>query len=161
MNCAKNEYSFLAQFSTNYKILTMKYFFCLVFFVTFVLACNTEQTYQTDYEVVNISEETLPPVKPLKLEKINVQEDYLMGAMCFVYHDTVLLVVKTYDPYPLTHMVTIVNMNTNTKIGEYITRGEGLMKYCQLYLILVITLWIFSVFILEKLYHSMLIPLWL
>ena len=125
MNCAKNEYSFLAQFSTNYKILTMKYFFCLVFFVTFVLACNTEQTYQTDYEVVNISEETLPPVKPLKLEKINVQEDYLMGAMCFVYHDTVLLVVKTYDPYPLTHMVTIVNMNTNTKIGEYITRGEG------------------------------------
>lgn len=70
-------------------------------------------------------EENLPPVIPLKLEKIDLPEDYTMGASCYVYQDSVLLVVKEGDPKPLTHMLTIINMNTGAKIGEYFTRGNG------------------------------------
>lgn len=77
-------------------------------------------------KIVYLTEEDLPPIKTLKLEKVDLPEDYTMGDVCcFVYQDTVLLVLRDGNPYPLTHMLTLVNMNTWEKIGEYITRGRG------------------------------------
>lgn len=77
-------------------------------------------------KIVYLTEEDLPPIKTLKLEKVDLPEDYTMGnAICVIYQDSILLVVKNGDPYPLTHMLTLINMSTGEKIGEYFTRGQG------------------------------------
>lgn len=89
-------------------------------------SCGTTGNNNEECEIVKLTEETLPPISKLKLEKVELNEDYLMGhSSCFIYKDTVLLVLKDGDPYPLTHMLTIINLNTNKKIGEYFTRGQG------------------------------------
>lgn len=96
----------------------------IIFLIT--IGCCHSKPQTSEFEVVQLSENTLPPLIPLKLEKIELPEDYTMGInRCYVYHDSVLLILKTGDPYPLTHLLTIVNMNSWEKIGEYFTRGQG------------------------------------
>lgn len=90
-----------------------------------LISCSKIEKTNGQVEVVQLTEESLPPVQPLKLEKMDISEDYSMGASCFVYQDSVLLVLKDGDPYPLKYMLTLVNMNTGEKIGEYFTRGKG------------------------------------
>lgn len=99
----------------------------VVFLLLLNLAsCNTIVTPEYACEIVKLADETLPDVIPLNLEKLDIPEDYLMGcASCFIYNDSILLVLKDGDPYPLTHMLTVININTGNIIGEYFTRGKG------------------------------------
>lgn len=89
-----------------------------------MLLCGCAQKQQ-QLDDVTLLEETLPPVIPLQLEKIDIPEEYTMGSCCYVYQDSVLLVLKEGNPAPLTHMLTLFNINTGAKIGEYFTRGQG------------------------------------
>lgn len=109
----------------------MKCVLSFLLFQALVLFGCTQK--QPQYEVITLTEENLPQIIPLKLEKIDLPEDYLMGnTYCYVYKDTILLVLKKDDPYPLTHMLTIINMNTQEKIGEYFTRGQGPREFISL-----------------------------
>lgn len=104
----------------------MKKTFVSLAFLLSVVSCNTPENRSKSVEVVKLTEKTLPPVQPLKLEEIKLPEEYTMGdGYCLVYQDTILLVLKDGDPYPMSHMLTLVNMNTGEKIGEYFTRGLG------------------------------------
>lgn len=87
-----------------------------------IISCTNNKT---NYNNVLLTEKTLPEVKELELEKIDLPEDYSIGSICYVYKDTILLVLKRDNPYPLTHMLTLFNMKTWNKIGEYFTRGQG------------------------------------
>ncbi len=90
-----------------------------------MVGCNSEKQ-NGPFEIVTLQEETLPPVQPLKLEKIDINEDYTMGdPQCWIYHDSVLVVLKWDDPYPLKKMLTLVNLNTGNIIAEYFTNGRG------------------------------------
>jgi len=89
------------------------------------ISCSTSEKNTGSTKTLVLSEKKLPAVETLKLEKLNISEDFLIGSSCFVYRDSILLVLKDGDPYPLTHMLTIFNLNTSNKIGEYFTRGQG------------------------------------
>ena len=102
------------------KIITISTFLLVIF------SCNNAEKKNGQCEIIILKEETLPPVQELKMEKVDLPEDYTMGeSVCHIYQDSILIVKKNGDPYPLTHLLTLVNMNTNEKIGEYFTRGLG------------------------------------
>ena len=87
-------------------------------------ACNSQQN--TDGKIITLKEDALPPLQELKLEKIDLPEDYTMGThVCYVYQDSVLIVVKDNTHYPLRKMLTLVNLNNGSIIGEYL----GLVSY--------------------------------
>lgn len=89
-----------------------------------MVACNSGKT--TDESIVTLQEEKLPPLQQLQLEKIDLPEDYTMGMhVCYVYQDSVLIVAKDNNPYPLKKMVTLVNLNNGSIIGEYFSFGRG------------------------------------
>ena len=95
-------------------------------------ACNKQPN-----NVVTLQEEKLPPVQQLQLEKIDLPEDYTMGRnSLYIYQDSVLIVRKFKDPFPMKKMVTLVNLNNGEIIGEYFTNGRGprelLASYAQL-----------------------------
>ena len=103
----------------------MKKIIVAIGLLLFITSCNNTRKDE-QCETITLKEETLPPLQPLKLEKIELSENYTMGlSNCYIYQDSILIVVKNGDPYPLTHMLTLVNMNTDEKIGEYFTRGQG------------------------------------
>ncbi len=87
-------------------------------------ACNSQQN--TDGKIITLKEDALPPLQELKLEKIDLPEDYTMGThVCYVYQDSVLIVVKDNTHYPLRKMLTLVNLNNGSIIGEYFSFGRG------------------------------------
>lgn len=87
-------------------------------------ACNSQQN--TDGKIITLKEDALPPLQELKLEKIDLPEDYTMGThVCYVYQDSVLIVVKDNNPFPLRKMITLVNLNNGNIIGEYFSYGRG------------------------------------
>lgn len=88
------------------------------------VSCNISKT-NIDNQSIVLSDKDMPQVVPLKLEKINLNEDFLIRSSCYMYHDSILIVLKEGEPYPLTHMVTLINMNRGNKIGEYFTYGQG------------------------------------
>lgn len=95
-------------------------------------ACNKQPN-----NVVTLQEEKLPPVQQLQLEKIDLPEDYTMGRnSLYIYQDSVLIVRKFQNPFPMKKMVTLVNLNNGEIIGEYFTNGRGprelLASYAQL-----------------------------
>ena len=95
-------------------------------------ACNKQPN-----NVITLQEEKLPPVQQLQLEKIDLPEDYTMGRnSLYIYQDSVLIVRKFQNPYPMKKMVTLVNLNNGEIIGEYFTNGRGprelLASYAQL-----------------------------
>lgn len=103
----------------------MKYLLIVLLLVIFV-SCNILENPKVVCETLTLTEETMPPVQPLKLEKMDIPEDYLMGcASCVIYQDSILLALKDVDPYPLTHMLNVINLNNGDIIGEYFTRGKG------------------------------------
>ena len=103
----------------------MKYLLIVLLLVIFV-SCNILENPKVVCETLTLTEETLPPVQPLKLEKMELCEDYTMGnSSCFVYQDSILLVLKNGNPYPLTHMLTLVNLNNGEQIGKYFSQGRG------------------------------------
>ena len=98
-------------------------------------ACNKQST--DNCEIVTLQEEKLPPVQQLQLEKIDLPEDYTMGRnSLYIYQDSVLIVRKFQNPFPMKKMVTLVNLNNGEIIGEYFTNGRGprelLASYAQL-----------------------------
>jgi len=107
------------------KIFNMRHFFVL-FLMASLASCNIGVESNVRYGTVTLTDETLPKVMPLNLVKLDISEDYVMGhTSCFVYKDSILLVLKDGDPYPLTHLLTVVNINNGNIIGEYFTRGQG------------------------------------
>ena len=103
----------------------MKGVFIFLLLVIFV-SCNILENTKVVCETLTLTEETMPPVQPLKLEKMDIPEDYLMGcASCVIYQDSILLALKDVDPYPFTHMLNVINLNNGDIIGEYFTRGKG------------------------------------
>ena len=104
----------------------MKKIIVVITLLLLIISCNNTKKSNEQSEFVELKEESLPPVQLLKLEKVGLPEDYTMGKTdCMIYQDTILAEIKIADPYPMTHMITIVNMNTWGKIGEYFTRGQG------------------------------------
>lgn len=103
----------------------MRLFFAIMLLLT-IVSCDNSTLSNSQVDIVELKEETLPPVVPLKLEKVDLPEEYTMGnSTCIMYQDTILIALKDGDPYPLKYMLTLVNMNTGEKIGEYFTRGQG------------------------------------
>ena len=99
-------------------------------------ACNSGKS-NLGYEIVTLEEEKLPPVQQLQLEKIDLPEDYTMGQnSLYIYQDSVLIVSKFQNPFPMKKMVTLVNLNNGEIIGDYFTNGRGprelLASYTQL-----------------------------
>lgn len=90
-----------------------------------VAGCNSEKQ-NGQYEIVTLQEETLPPVQPLQLEKININEDYIMGnPQKWIYQDSILIVLKYSNSYPLKKLLTLVNLNTGNIISDYFSSGRG------------------------------------
>lgn len=88
-------------------------------------ACNSGKS-TGECEIITLQEKKLPPVQTLQLEKIDLPEEYTMGMhVCYVYQDSVLIVVKDNNPYPLRKMLTLVNLNNGGIIGEYFSYGRG------------------------------------
>jgi len=104
----------------------MKKFFAIISLLLSIISCSNVDNSNGQFEIVALEEDALPIIQPLQLEKIDLLEDYTMGdGDCIIYQDTILIVLKDGDPYPLTHILTLVNMNSGQKIGEYFTRGMG------------------------------------
>jgi len=104
----------------------MKNLIIAIILLLSIISCSNSGKTQKPFEIITLNEKSLPPVQSLNLEKVDLSEEYTMGnSSCFIYQDTVLIVLKDGDPYPLTHMLTLVNMNTGEKIGEYFTHGQG------------------------------------
>lgn len=90
-----------------------------------VVGCNSEKQ-NGQYEIVTLQEEKLPPVQTLQLEKIDLPEDYTMGRnSLYIYQDTILIVNKFQNPFPMKKMVTLVNLNNGEIIADYFTNGRG------------------------------------
>ena len=89
------------------------------------VGCNSEKQ-NGQYEIVNLQEENLPPVQTLQLEKIDLSEEYTMGRnSLYIYQDTILIVNKFQNPFPMKKMVTLVNLNNGEIIADYFTNGRG------------------------------------
>ena len=104
----------------------MKYITCwLLAAVAILFSCSTDINlvkYGHLGNVVFLTEESLPPLQKLNLEKIELPES-CMASQYLVYHDSVLIAlhVKAPDPY----YVTFMKMGTWEVLGEYCKRGQG------------------------------------
>ena len=104
----------------------MKYITCwLLAAVAILFSCSTDINlvkYGHLGNVVFLTEESLPPLQKLNLEKIELPES-CMASQYVVYHDSVLIVLHAKHPDPF--YVTFMKMGTWEVIGEYCKRGQG------------------------------------
>lgn len=81
--------------------------------------------YPRTDNVVNLTEDSLPPLEYFLLMEMEVPDKYKMPT-CYMYDDSIMLIVTEENPSP--YLITVMNYNTKEIIAEYCEYGGSRKK---------------------------------
>lgn len=77
--------------------------------------------YPMTSNVVNYIEDSLPKVEWFTLKKIDIPDKY-KKPLCYMYHDSIMLIVNNKNPSP--YMLTVMDCKTKEIVAEYFEYGN-------------------------------------